>query len=54
MKTILWTGESRMIPGYGMGETGKEKTLPKHMANSYIKQGMAKEVIKRVTNKESK
>lgn len=41
MKTIIWTGEDRMIPYYGVGEKGKEKTLPESMADNFIEQGLA-------------
>lgn len=44
MKEVEWVGETRMIPSYGMGETGKTKMLPVDIADSFIKQGLAKEI----------
>ncbi|MCK5609651.1 hypothetical protein KAR91_47700 [Candidatus Pacearchaeota archaeon] len=44
MKTVTWIGEERMIPGFGMGIKGKEKELPVNVADSFIKQGLAKAV----------
>ncbi len=41
MKVIVWTGEDRMIPYYGIGEKGSEKTLPEQLANSFVEQGLA-------------
>lgn len=41
MKTILWTGEHRIIPGYSVATRGQLITIPDSMANSYIEQGMA-------------
>ena len=44
MKIVLWVGGNKLIPGYGMGETNKEKLLPVKMADSYIQQGLAKQI----------
>jgi len=41
MKTILWTGEHRIIPGYSVATRGQLITIPDSMADSYIEQGMA-------------
>ena len=41
MKDIEWIGETRMIPNYGIGVKGENKTLPDEMAYSFIKQGLA-------------
>ncbi len=56
MKTIEWLCDSKMIPSYGMGLEGKLKTLPNNIADSFIKQGLAKEIIptaKKKVKKES-
>ena len=42
MKTVIWIGPERMIPGYGVGTKGEEKVLPNDMANSYVEQELAK------------
>lgn len=46
MKTVTWIHSEQMIPGYGLGETGKDITLPVDIANNFIKQGKAKEIVK--------
>lgn len=54
MKTIIWKGPEREIPGYGMGTKGAELTVPDAMAYSYIEQGLAelKKAVKKVGEKE--
>lgn len=42
MKTVVWIGPGDMIPGYGVGEAGKDKVLPEDMAESFVEQGKAK------------
>ncbi len=46
MKSIKWTGEHRIIPGYSVAVRGQVITVPEDMANSYIEQGMAEELKK--------
>ncbi len=47
---ITWTGEKRIIPNYGVGDNGETKTLPQDLAESFIKQGLAKLKSKTKTN----
>lgn len=44
MKTIFWIGPQREIPGFCVANTNKSIIVPESMANSYIKQGLAKEI----------
>ena len=56
MKEVNWIGETKMVPGYGMGTTGKPIILPVDIADSFIKQGLAKAIVpsaKKQTKKES-
>ena len=44
MKEVEWVGDTRMMPRDGRVETGKTKMLPVDIADSFIKQGLAKEI----------
>jgi len=55
MKKVLWVGNSMEIPGYGVGHKGVLTThLPDDIADSFIKQGLAKEATKMKTTKKEK
>lgn len=50
MKTITWKADERMIPGWGLAQSGSDITLPSDMANSFVRQGLAdskKQSVKR-------
>jgi len=42
MKKITWLGEDRVIPKYGSVTKGSEISLPAYIADSFIKQKLAK------------
>lgn len=42
-KTIVWLGEEKRMTKWGMMHEGRVVELPKHIADSYIEQGLAKE-----------
>lgn len=42
MMTVVWTSETREIPGHGLAETGKEITLPDLLAERFVSQGQAR------------
>ena len=42
MKTIVWIGPDRLIPPYGSTYPGDEKDLPDDVADSFVKQKLAK------------
>lgn len=41
MKSVIWKGESRVLPGYGLAVAGKHVLLPDEMAASYVAQDLA-------------
>lgn len=52
MKKVTWVGEDRMVPSVGIGTKGVDLTMPDDMADSYIKQGLAKDI--KVVSKQTK
>ena len=44
MKTVKWLGETRTIPKYGVATKGENIDLPVGIADSFIKQKLAKAV----------
>ena len=49
MKKIKWTGGERELPTMGIICPGDTRLMPDAMADSLIKQGMAKEVKEKAT-----
>jgi len=41
MITVIWKGNSREIPGYGVGHDGQPITLPMELAMKFVKQSQA-------------
>ena len=41
MKTIIWKGESRVLPGYGLAVSGAHVLLPDDQAASFVTQDLA-------------
>ncbi len=41
-KEVIWVGGKSIIPGYGEAIEGDTKLLPIEMAESFVKQGLAK------------
>ena len=54
MKKVKWIGEARMIPNYGMGICGETKLLPVDIADSFIKQKLAEEIVPKAKQKAKK
>ncbi len=46
MKTIVWIGPDRLIPPYGAVDKDSEVTVPDHVAESFIKQKLARPAAK--------
>lgn len=42
MKSVKWLGETRTIPKHGVATKGENIELPSNIADSFIKQGLAK------------
>ena len=40
-KVIVWDADQREIPGHGVISRGDVKSLPEHLATSFIYQGLA-------------
>ena len=43
---VIWIGSTALIPGFGLGETGKPITLSSELAKDFISQGKAKAITK--------
>ena len=41
MKRVIWKGESRVLPGYGLAVPGQHVSLPEDLAKSYVAQDLA-------------
>lgn len=54
MKKIIWKGPECTIPGLGRLTKGSEKEMSNSQADSYVAQGLAKEVKPAPTKKQTK
>ena len=41
MKRVIWKGESRVLPGYGLAVPGAHVLLPEDQAASFVAQDLA-------------
>lgn len=40
-KVIIWNADERILPGFGVVKKGDRKSVPEHVAKSYVYQGLA-------------
>ena len=54
MKTYIWIGPKRLVPRHGILDEGDEIALDKTEAGSLLKQGLVKDLLKKIRTKKVK